>query len=336
MAPTDFARHVTRYLSEYLPSQRNVSPNTVASYRDAFVLLLRFCKEQRGLSPDRLTLKQVDVALVLEFLNHLETQRRCSARTRNQRLAALHAFFRYLQSEAPDHMTQCQQVLAIPLRRHERKAVPYLEAAELATLLTRPDCSTPKGRRHAVLLRVLYDTGGRVQELVDLRVRDVRLDTPAQVHLTGKGRKTRVVPLMAETVRTLDEYLNERHLRDQNRLDEPLFVNRYNARLSRSGVWYIVAKYSRQAHQQQARVPENVSPHVLRHTKAMHLLQSGNPMPAIQAILGHVDVKTCAIYATADLEMKRQALEKAANKAPPAATPSWQSNLQLMDWLRSL
>jgi integrase/recombinase XerD len=336
MKPTDFARHLTRFLGEYLPGHRNVSPNTVASYRDVFMLLLRFCKEHRELSPDRIHLKQMDASLILEFLNHLETQRHCSARTRNQRLAAIHAFFRFLQSEAPDHMAQCQQVLAIPFRRHERKAVPYLSAADLAALLTQPNCATVQGRRHAVLLHLMYDTGGRVQEVIDLRVGDVRLDAPAQVRLTGKGRKTRIVPLMNETVRALEDYLREHRLQDQARLDEPLFANRHQQRLSRSGVRYLIAKYARQAHQQQPSVPVAISPHVLRHTKAMHLLQSGNPMPAIQAILGHVDIRTCSIYATADLEMKRLALEKAAPMTPPIPAPSWQSNRQLMDWLRAL
>jgi site-specific recombinase XerD len=336
MTPTDFARHLTRFLGDYLPAHRNVSPNTVASYRDVFTLLLRYCKESHSLSPDRLRLDQLNVAIILEFLNHLETQRHCTCRTRNQRLAAIHAFFRFLQSEAPDHMVQCQQVLAIPFQRHERKAVAYLEAADLTTLLAQPDCATVQGRRHALLLRVLYDTGARVQEVIDLRVSDVRLDTPAQVRLTGKGRKTRVVPLMADTVRALEDHMREYRLQDPARIDEPLFFNRQRQGLSRSGVRYLIAKYGRQAHQKQSSVPEVISPHVLRHTKAMHLLQSGNDMTAIQGILGHADVKTCTIYASADLKMKRQALEKAAPMAPKPGTPSWQSNQQLMDWLRNL
>lgn len=336
MTPTTFARYLTRFLGEYLPAHRNVSPNTVASYRDVFTLFLRYCHERHGWSPDRLRLDQLTPPVILEFLKHLETERKCTSRTRNQRLAALHAFFRFLQSEAPDHMVQCQQVLAIPFHRHERKPVPYLDASDLRVLLAQPDGATVLGRRHAALLRVLYDTGARVQELVDLRVGDVRLASPAQVRLTGKGRKVRVVPLMSDTVAILDAYLREHRLQDSARLDEPLFFNRQGQRLSRSGVRYLIAKYSQQARQQHAGLPTRISPHVIRHTKAMHLLQSGNPMPAIQAILGHADVKTCAIYATADINMKRQALEKAVPVAPPHSAPSWQSNQQLMDWLRSL
>lgn len=336
MTPTDFARHLTRFLGEYLPAHRNVSPNTIASYRDAFTLLLRYCNEHKGLTPDRLRLDQLNAAVVLDFLDHLEKHRHCTCRTRNQRLAAMHAFFRFLQSEAPDHMMQCQQVLAIPFQRHERKTVAYLEAPDLTLLLAQPDCATAQGRHHALLLRVLYDTGARVQEIIDLRVGDVRLDTPAQIRLTGKGRKMRVVPLMADTVRALEDHLREHHLQAPARSEHPLFFNRQRHRLSRSGVRYLIVKYGRQAHHKQSSVPATMSPHMLRHTKAMHLLQSGNDMTAIQGILGHADVKTCAIYASADLNMKRQALEKAASMAPKPASPSWKSNQQLMDWLRNL
>lgn len=336
MTLTDFARHLTRYLGEHLPSHRNLSPNTVASYRDVFTLLLRYCQDHHRLTPDRLQLKHLTVPLIQKFLDHLQTQRHCSARTRNQRLAALHAFFRFLQCEAPDHMAECQKILAIPFQRHERRSVAYLEAGDLKALLAQPDTSTAQGRRHAVLLRVLYDTGARVQEVIDLRIADVRLETPAQVRLTGKGRKTRIVPLMSDTVLQLTAYLREQRLQDPACRDQPLFVNRHGQHLSRSGVSYLLAKYSRQARQQQSGLPANISPHVLRHSKAMHLLQSGNPMPSIQAILGHADIRTCTIYASADLEMKRQALEKAAPMAASAALPSWQSNPQLMDWLRSL
>jgi len=342
MNPTDFARHLTRYLGEYLPSHRNLSPNTVASYRDVFTLLLRYCRDHHGMTPDHLQLKHLTTSLIQQFLNHLQTQRRCSERTRNQRLAVIHAFFRFLQSEAPDYLVECQKILAIPSMRHARKAVDYLEAKDLKTLLAQPDTSTAQGRRHAVLLRVLYDTGARVQEVIDLRIADVRLETPAQVRLTGKGSKTRIVPLMSDTVVQLAAYLRERQPQPPTHSDEPLFVNRFGQHLSRSGVSYLLAKYNRQAHQQRAGLPIKISPHVLRHSKAMHLLQSGNPMPTIQAILGHADIRTCTIYASADLEMKRQALEKAAPMIPaetPASTPtttSWQSNPQLMDWLRSL
>ena len=187
MKPTDFSIHVTSFLTHYLAAQRNLSPNTIKAYRDVFTLLLRFCRDVQGIAPEKLRLEQIDVSLVEAFLDHLETERKSSPRTRNHRLATLHAFFRYVQAEEPAHMLQCQKILAIPLRRHARPTVAYLSKEELAEILAQPDLRTSEGRRDAVLLSVLYDTGARVQELIDLSVGDVRLDPPAQLRLTGKG-----------------------------------------------------------------------------------------------------------------------------------------------------
>ncbi len=336
MKPTDLAQFLTRFLGDHLPAQRNLSPNTIASYRDTFSLLLRYCQSHGNLSPERLRIEQLTASFISQFLRYIEEERHCSTRTRNQRLAALHAFFRYLQSEAPDRLMHCQQILSIPFQRHERKPVPYLSAADTAVLLQQPDRTTSKGRRHAVLMSVLYDTGARVQELVDLCVSDIRLESPAQVRLTGKGRKMRIVPLMANTVVLLKDYLSEHQLIGSEQQSQPLFSNRSGQRMSRSGVSYLLRKYCQSARAQCNTLPEVVSPHTLRHTKAMHLLQSGNAVTVIQAILGHADVKTCAIYASADLEMKRHALEKAAPKSPVLQMPTWKGNQQLMDWLRAL
>src|SRR6266511_1092539 len=188
MKPTDLSVHVTNFLTHYLAAQRNLSPNTVKAYRDVFTLLLRFCRDVRGIALERLSLAQVDAPLVEAFLDHLSKDRHASIRTQNHRLAALHAFFRYVQSEVPEHLLQSQQVLAIPLRRHAHPIVGYLTKEYLAQILAEPDLRTRAGRRDAVLLSVLYDTGARVQELIDLTVGDVRLDPPAQLGLLGKGR----------------------------------------------------------------------------------------------------------------------------------------------------
>jgi integrase/recombinase XerD len=336
MRPTDFATQLTRFLGEYLPAQKNLSPNTIRAYRDVFTLFLRYCRDQRGLSPEHVELNTIDVPFVLDFLNHLETERKCSARTRNHRLSALHAFFRYLQTEEPARIMHYQQILAIPFKRFERSSVHYLSTEELEVVLAQPDLTTAVGRRDAVLLSVLYDTGARVQELVDLDVRDVRLHSPAQIHLTGKGGKTRAVPLLSGTVDLLAEYVREHNLHRPERLDSPLFCNRRGERLSRSGVRYILEKYTEQARRTGAELHMTVTPHTLRHSKAMHLLHAGNSAPVIQAILGHADVGTVNIYARANMEMMRGALEKAASIQPGRTMPSWQENQGLMDWLRSL
>lgn len=337
MKPTDFATHLTGFLSNYLPAQRNVSPNTIKAYRDAFVLLLRYCRDVRQLTPERLSLEQIDPPLVLGFLDHLEKERHCAARTRNLRLTALHAFFRYLQTEEPGLLLRCQRILAIPLQRQVPSAVEYLSAESLAAILRQPDLTRRAGRRDAVLLSLLYDTGARVQELIDLSVRDMRLESPAQVRVTGKGRKTRVVPLMSGTVDLLREYLRGQGLVGPEQLDQPLFRNRHGGRLSRSGIRYLVEKYTQKACDEQPSLPiAKVSPHTFRHSKAMHLLQCGNPLVVIRDILGHTDIKSTEIYARADLDMKRQALDKAGDKVPTPVMPSWQQDQTLLEWLTSL
>lgn len=336
MKPTDFSVYVTSFLTHYLAAQRNVSPNTIKAYRDVFTLLLRFCRDVRGIAPERLCLDQMDVSLVEAFLDYLERERKSSPQTRNHRLAALHAFFRYVQAEEPARMLQCQKILAIPLRRHARPTVAYLSKEELAAILAQPDLRTTDGRRDAVLLSVLYDIGARVQELIDLSVGDVRLDPPAQLRLLGKGRKMRAVPLMRNTVQLLRDHIQEKHLDGPEEFDKPLFQNARHQRLSRSGIRYILQKYLVRAQAKRPSLNRTVSPHTLRHTKGMHLLQSGISLDMIRDFLGHVDIKTTQIYARANLEMKRNALEKITESSPVQTIPCWQQNKDLLDWLRSL
>jgi site-specific recombinase XerD len=336
MKATDFSVHVTNFLTHHLAAQRNLSPNTIKAYRDVFTLLLRFCRDMRGIALERLSLAHIDAPLVEAFLDHLRNDRHASIRTQNHRLAALHAFFRYVQSEVPERLLQSQQILAIPLRRYARRSVGYLSKELLAQILAQPDLRTPSGRRDAVLLSVLYDTGARVQELIDLNAGDVRLDPPPQVRLMGKGRKMRAVPLMDATVDILRDHRRDNGLDRPEHADQPLFQNRQGGRLSRSGVRYLLRKYVKAVRRDHPGFTQPVSPHSLRHTKGMHLLQSGVPLETIRDFLGHVDVKTTEIYARANLEMKRRALEKAADVTPLPKIPSWKQNKTLLEWLHSL
>ena len=336
MKPTDFSVHVTHFLTHYLAAQRNLSPNTIKAYRDVFTLLLRFCRDVRGIALERLSLAQIDATLVEAFLDHLSHDRHCSIRTQNHRLATLHAFFRYVQSEVPERLLQSQQILAIPLRRHPRPSVGYLSKEYLAQILAQPDLRTRSGRRDAVLLSVLYDTGARVQELIDLNAGDVRLDPPPQVRLMGKGRKMRAVPLMDATTQLLRDHLRENCLDRPEHADQPLFKNRQGSRLTRTGVRYVLQRHVEKVRSDHPGFTQPVSPHSLRHTKGMHLLQSGVSLEIIRDFLGHVDVKTTQIYARANLEMKRRALEKVADDSPLPKIPSWQQNKTLLEWLHSL
>jgi integrase/recombinase XerD len=336
MKPTDFSVQVTKFLTHHLGAQRNLSPNTIKAYRDVFSLLLRFCRDVRGIALERLSLAHIDVPLVESFLDHLAENRHASIRTQNHRLAVLHAFFRYVQSEVPERLLQCQQILAIPLRRYTRPNVGYLSKEDLAQILAQPDLQSREGRRDAVLLSVLYDTGARVQELTDLNAGDVRLAAPAQVRLMGKGRKMRAVPLMDATVQLLRDHLRENTLDRPEHAERPLFQNRHGERFSRSGIRYVLQHYVQAIRREHPGFTEKVSPHTLRHTKGMHLLQSGVSLEIIRDFLGHVDIKTTQIYAQANLEMKRRALEKVADDAPLPNMPAWTQNKSLLEWLQSL
>lgn len=335
MKPTNLSIHLTNFLSHYLAGQRNLSPNTVKAYRDTFMLLLRFCRDVKNIPLEKLCLEHLDVVLVEAFLKYLEKERHCKVPTLNNRLATLHAFFRYLQAESPEHLLRCQQILSIPFRRFVRATVEYLSKDHLATLLSQPDLSTQEGRRDVVLLSVLYDTGSRVQELIDMSVGDLRLDEPAQMRILGKGRKIRIVPIMQNTVQLLRNYLHENHLEAADKFDYPLFQSHHGKRLSRSGVRYIFKKYAQQVREQHPQFNQSISPHSLRHTKGMHLLQGGVSLDIIRDFLGHVDVKTTEIYARANLEMKRAAIEK-VSAAPTPRLPSWKENTSLLQWLQSL
>jgi len=248
----------------------------------------------------------------------------------------MHAFFRYLQSEVPEHLLQCQRIFAIPLRRHARSIVGYLSKEYLAQVLAQPDLQTRAGRRDAVMLSVLYDTGARVQELIDLNAGDVRLDPPPLLQLMGKGRKMRAVPLMDATLALLRQHQREHGLDRPEHADKPLFQNREGGRLSRSGVRYLLQKYVQAVQCDHPGFNQRVSPHNMRHTKGMHLLQSGVPLEIIRDFLGHVDVKTTEIYARANLEMKRKALEKIVDIGAIPKIPSWSQNKTLLAWLQSL
>jgi len=336
--PTDLSVHLSKFLSDYLSAKRNLSANTVKAYRDAFTLLLRYCRDVKKVPPERLSLRDLDAELILEFLEASGKERQWSAATRNHRLAALHSFFRYLQTELPEQLHRSQRILAIPMQRTHKEPVTYLDVGDLVCLLRQLDRSNAVGRRDDVLLTLLYDTGARVQEVVDLSPRDLRLESPAQVRLTGKGRKTRVVPLMSSTVDKLRNYVEEHGLMAPTRLEGPLFRGRLGGRLTRSGIRRIIEKCVVRAGEQLLN-RSRISPHTLRHSKAMHLLQSGAPLVIIRNILGHEDVKTTEVYAKADLTMKRRALENAIPTTEPGNSqlePAWRRDRDLLDWLRSL
>jgi len=335
--PTDFAFHLTGFLGSYLPGHIGASTNTVKSYRDTFTLFIKYCQDEQNIPAERLQLKHCTRKLIEDFLLWLESARGCSTSTRNQRLAALHSFFKYLQAEEPARILQHQSLLAIRAKKHPRPSVNYLSLEGLKTVFSTIDTSTMGGRRDLALLSILYDTGARVQEVADLLVADVRLEAPPTLKLTGKGNKTRIVPLVSQTATLLKGYMKDRRLTEPSKMSSPLFYNRNRTQLTRSGISYILSKYVDLARQKSPElIPEVITPHCLRHSKAMHLLQAGVNLIYVRDLLGHADIQTTEIYARADTEMKRLALENAYHEVGPSTLPVWQQDAQLLGWLRGL
>jgi integrase/recombinase XerD len=336
MQPTDFAKYLTEFLSIYLPTQKNVSKNTLRSYRDTFKLLIKYCQELKGIPVERITLNVLSSKCLTDFLEWLETTRKCSISTRNQRLAALHSFFRYIQAEEPAGMFHFQKIASIPIKKAPQKVVEHLIPEAVKLLLEQPDKHTTKGRRDLTLLSVLYDTGARVQELIDIRVCDVTLQAPAVIMLTGKGNKTRRVPIMKNTASLLQNYLLENKLEKPWRNENQLFTNNQKHKLTKEGVAFIVSKYVASARKTSTIVPQKVNVHMFRHSKAMHLLQAGVNLIYIRDFLGHIDLKTTEIYARADTETKRKALENVHPELIDSTLPDWNKDQALLSWLSEL
>ena len=332
---TDFATALRRFLTSYLAGLRGCSPATVASYRDTFKLLIAWFRDERSVPPAKLTLDHLNAGAVTAFLGYLQEDRHNSASTRNQRLAAISSFARWMQTEDPARMPRWQDILAIPSKKQDHPAVRHLTAGQARLLLSAPDRSTRQGRRDASLLATLYDTGARVSEIAGLSVRDIRLHKPAMASLTGKGSKTRHVPLDGGTVTLMAAYLQEQRLDQPGYDDHPVFFNQHRSRLSRGGIAWIIRKYQAQINDPLL-AGAVISPHILRHSKAMHLYEAGVPLPYIRDILGHAELSTTEIYARASTEAKRKALEAAYQDIVTSDLPEWNQDASLIDWLTSL
>lgn len=332
---TDFAVLIRDFMTRHLVVTRNVSPNTVLSYRDSYVLLLLYLSEHDDLKPENLKIRDVSPVRIESFLEWLEEERGCSIKTRNLRLVAIHSLFRYIAVQQPEFLFQAQQILAIPEKKTVQTIVHYLPAADIETLLAEPDSSTPQGLRDQAILCLMYDSGCRVQELADLKVQDIRLSSPEQVKLTGKGRKTRIVPILKKTAAILTRYIEVYNLDCPSRRGGPLFFNIRGEKLTRQGISYILKKYA------DAVNLEHVTPHVIRHSKAMHLTEADiNPI-YIRDFLGHSDLKTTQVYSKTSIAMKKKAIESLENTNTPipktdSAGNDWNNDKELIDWLKSL
>jgi len=334
MRTTDFSKKLFQFLNEYLPTQRNYSHNTVSAYCIAFKLLMIFCKTKKNLDPSRFQIRDFSKLLILDYLNWLQNERNCCMSTLNQRLAAIHSFMRFVDVETPENLFEMIQIQKIPYRKIPAHQIVYLSVEDTALLLRQPNPETIQGRRHQVILCLLYDTAGRAQEIADLTIRNLHL-LQEKIVITGKGRKVRELPLSPNTVKLLQQYVNENKLNTIARLDQPLFLNHMRQKFNRAGIAYILAKYAQATRNISHTVPEKVTPHVIRRTKAMHMLEAGVPKHIIQDFLGHADISTTNRYAQANLAMKKQALNSTNLSASLCDGIDYLSEPDIFDWLSS-
>lgn len=337
MQALNFASLIRGFFDQHLISQRGLSGHTVLSYRDTFKLLLEFSGREARRAVTDFSLDELTPELVQRFLRHLEEERDNGILTRNLRLAAIHSFFRYLATVDPRYLTHTHAIIAVPFKRRPHRVAQYMERDEVQAIFRQIDCHALFGQRDDALLRMLYNTGMRAQELVDLDVRHVRLSRPSNVLIFGKGRKERVCPLWPETVSSVKSYLQTRAVRFTDAV--PLFLNTDGNRLTRYGVRYIVSHRVSQAAQRcPTLLTRPITPHTWRHTTAMHLLQSNVDLAMIRSWLGHASIETTNTYVEIDLEMKRKTLASAEKILPKQKRPpsSWCANKDVLAWLSSL
>ena len=335
MQSTDFSKYLTTFLSKYLPAERGASLHTITAYRDTFILLIHYM-EFTGIRLSKLTLDKLNRKSVTGFLEWLQQERHVSDATRNMRLSAIHSFFKYLQYHDPQNLQHYQEVLGIPMKKAEHKTMNYLSIEGITLLLQQPDTSSWKGRRNLALLSLMYDIGARVQEIIDLTPSSVRMDKPATIKVTGKGNKSRIIPMLDGQVQLLREYMNENKLTAPAANLCPLFFNNRHEKLTRAGVNHILTKYANIAAKKNPQlIPTRISCHSLRHSKAMHLLQAGVNLVYIRDILGHVSVTTTEIYARVDSRKKREAIESAYVETAPKQASAWLKSDNLLEWLKN-
>ncbi len=333
-ANNKLALRLEKYFTNHLPQVCGVSAHTIHSYRDSLVLFLRFLtSQQKGRGRD-LDIEDIAPDHVIAFLAHLEEVRKNGVTTRNVRLAAIHAFFRYVGTYHPEHLNRVQRILGIPFKRARQRVIEYLERDEIEAVLAGINRARQDGRRDYVLLATMFNTGARVQEIIDLRARDLQLIRPFQIRLFGKGRKERFVPLWPQTARVLRDHCEEYHL--DLRSDARVFLNHRGQPLTRFGVRYILAKHLNRVRADVSTLKrKRLHPHSMRHSTAVALLNSGVDLTTISQWLGHSSPNTTNRYATINLEIKRRVISKVKPVTRPVRA-SWRQDQSILKWLESL
>ena len=333
MKPCSLANLLHAFFHEWMGQQRNLSRHTVWSYRDTWKLLLNFVGARKRREISALSLSDLEGAEVLAFLQYLEDERKVSIGTRNCRLAAIHSFFAFVARREPLAVAQCGGIARIPVKKMNRPAMCYLDAEEITAILQQPDRSNREGQRDHVLLAFLYNTGARIQEALNVCPEAIRFESPTQVALFGKGRKTRVCPLWPETVDLLRALLKRQPRED----GQPIFVNCYGQPLGAAGVRFKLKQYIQKAAKQTPSLKKKrVGPHTFRHSVGVQLVAAGVDVTVIRNWLGHARLDTTNLYARANLETKRKALDQVDPVTKPSKPPRWKRNPELLTWLDSL
>ncbi len=328
------SHYIRLFLIQFLPNEKGVSENTVLAYRDALKLLLKYCADHLKLKIDKLTFDQINAEIVIKFLDYLEQVRKCTPSTRNARLAALKTFFSYLGREIPEFLDKSREINAIYKKKTPHKTVDYLDTDELKAILESIETTARNGYRDRALLLLMYNTGARVQEVVDIKLNDLRLDAASQIKLTGKGKKERIVPLWENTIEAIKAYISKRKTIQKG--EEKLFLNDKGTNITRFGIRYIIKKYTDKAIVEQPSLKQKkVSPHTFRHTTAMHLLQAGNELNLVRLWLGHSDLNTTHMYIEINIEMKKEILLKAQPIKLKPEVKKWK-NSKILEWLDDL
>lgn len=330
---TDFVCLISKFLTDFLPLQRNYSKNTILSYRDALKLLIVFITEEKSIRLADFTMKRFDRDFIIEFLSWLR-DRGSGVSTANQRLAAIKTFAEYAGCQYIEYLAPLQMVRDIKSKKTASREITYLSVEQMGKLINQPDINTCAGLRHRAALTLLYDSGCRVQELCDLTIRDINTGNNPTLRLHGKGNKYRTVTISEKTTALVQAYISRQ--RAAALADEPLILNRDNNKMSRAGINYIIKKYVTEIRKIDQCFPENVHAHGFRHSKAMHMLASGINIVYIRDFLGHEDISTTMIYSRADNRLKNEAINKLAPKVTEDIDfKDWTKDLDLMSFLNS-
>lgn len=337
MKTTDLMKALEKYFNGYLVNDRGCSPKTIETYRYAFIQLVEYLETQKHIKPEYIKVKDINVNNIEGFLLWLENEKLVSVSTRNQRLAAFKCFASFLKYERPEYIATATQIQGIVSKRQQTKEITYLKPEGMRLLISQANQSTANGRRDYTIMCVLFLTGMRVSELINLRGRDISLESPKTLVVYGKGDKVRHIAIVKQLATVLESYMDEHKSRMPCNLDKPVFMNHSGDKFTRQGINYMLSKYARSAREiNPDMVPSDCSPHKIRHSTAMALVEQGTDLIIIRDLLGHSSVQTTEIYAKVSTARRRAAIEASSKQLVDEETPMWEENIGLKEWLKSL